>query len=115
VSQETPEELAQRTGLHVVELRKERDYLPVLKASPPTPSSDSLTSAPARSQEPLSNEMEDIELCYSRLYNGGRMEYQRPPKKPYFWRNPGYKQKLVIDHKMRGQKHAQIVRMANLW
>ena len=104
--QETHQQLADRVGLHVVELRREREYFPVLKASP---------SSGKVKEEQYSNEMEDIEMDYTRLYSGGRTEYRKPPKKPKFWKNPGYIRKLGELHKRRGQMHAQVLRKADLW
>ena len=91
-------------GLHLVEFRKEREYLPIVVASPSVVRQDKLT-----------NEEEDIEMDYDRLYYGGKHEYERPEKKPFFYHQPGAKRKRKYLNRRRGQDKAQLMRNAGLW
>ncbi len=105
--QETHQDLADRMGLHVVELRKERSNLPVVVASP--------TEGNIRTQ-PLVDEDNNLEMDFENLYYDGKIEYKKPKRKP-FWEHlqmRSWKKKSAIVHRRRDQEEAQIRRQAGL-
>ena len=104
--QETHQDLADRTGYHVVEMREERDNLPVVVASP--------TNGPVNTKK-IVDEHEDLDVDFERLYMGGRVEYVRPNPKPVFYKLKSWRYAKARDHKRRGQQDAQILRQAGLW
>lgn len=103
--QENHQELADRTGYHIVERRKERDYFPVVVASP--------SDGKVKDKE-VSNELEDIEMDYERLYYGGKTELKRPPKKPFYFKTDGFRNKFARVHKVRNQHHLNILKLSGL-
>jgi len=103
-NQETHAKLAERMGLHVVECRPERKFLPVAIASP----------AGATRTEILKDEEEDIEVAFDRLYYGGKTPYQKPPKKP-FWEDYKHHRRVKYRrNKTRNQGEQFLLRRAGL-
>jgi hypothetical protein len=104
LQQETHAELADRTGYHVVEFRKECDKLPMVVASPSP-------GVPLTEAE-LQDEEEDLLVDFDRLYYGGRCELVkiRPPPHLKSW-----PQTQAEKHFLRNQPQAQIMRRAGLW
>jgi hypothetical protein len=104
--QETHGELAQRTGYHVVEFRKECGSLPVVVGAP-APDSVAETE--------LKDEEEDLYCDFERLYYGGRCEYIRPKKKWVYEGSESWEKKNAQLHARRNQAHSQMMRQAGLW
>jgi len=102
--QEVHSELAERMGYHVVERRPEREFLPVVLASP---------SGPTKT-ETYKDEEEDLEVRFDRLYYGGRQQLEKPEKKPFFAEYDGYKKKLRIQRLRRNQKKFSNQKLAGL-
>jgi len=102
--QETHSDLADRTGYHVIEFRRECDKLPSVVASP------SPGVAPAETE--LQDEQEDLLVDFDRLYYGGRCELVkvRPPPHLKSW-----KRSQAEVHFLRNQPNVQIMRKAGLW
>ena len=105
-TQETHSQVADRLNMMVVELREERDNLPVVVASP----SDGIIS-----DKELTNEEEDVEMDFERLYYGGKTEYVRPDKGRFYEKYKSFKKKTERMHKKRGQMEAKLLRDCNLW
>lgn len=91
--------MANRTKLHVVEFRKDRDYVPIIQASPAD--GDMRTDV---------NEEEDLD--FERLYFNGKVLVKRPPKRSVFHRMRSWHHKKRIVHRRRNQSEAQIERLA---
>ncbi|ELU12582.1 hypothetical protein CAPTEDRAFT_156921 [Capitella teleta] len=104
-NQENHQDLANRTGYHIVERRKERDYFPTVVASP--------VDREVK-QERMTNEEEDIELDYERLYHGGRSEYKHPPRKQFYEKTVGWRRRYAREHKARNQRHLTLLKLSGL-
>ena len=102
--QETHEDLAERLGLHVVEMRKERGYFPVVVASP----SQGFTKGKKTIDEKI-----ELEIEFDRLYYGGKVEYIRE-KTERFAPLKSWRRKKVEVQKRRNQYDLHIQRLAGL-
>lgn len=96
--QETHQELADRLKLHVVEIRKEHDYLPVVVASP---SDGEVTKEPPPKEE----------LNFETLYFDGKMSLQKGKKRPFYAENEGHKRAERHRRMLRIQRKARHERM----
>ena len=103
--QETHQELADRTKMHVVELSKEREEVPYVVASP----GDGQVAT-----KELRDEDEDLEMDFQRLYYGGRVEYKRPPKAWPYEKSRSYRYYKARLHKRRNQAACLVRRRAGL-
>lgn len=102
-NQESHQECADRMGYHLVEMRKEKLYCPRVIASPST-----------LKTQPISDEVEDLEMDFDRLYYGGRCELQRTKRSGYDMSNKFHVRAFNKKHAARNQPQAAILRMAGL-
>ena len=65
-------------------------------------------------QKELVDEEEDLEVAFERLYNDGKVEYIRPPKRRIYEKTVGYQAKLKVVHANRNQKALSLLRHAGL-
>jgi len=96
--QETHQELADRMKLHVVELRKEYDNVPIVIASP----SDGNVRT-----EPLKKEDSNLEF----MYFDNRLPLPPRKKRPFYSRDPGHNKAQKEKRVFRNQKSARIQRI----
>ncbi|KAI0239227.1 28S ribosomal protein S5, mitochondrial [Lamellibrachia satsuma] len=106
IHQETHQDLADRMGLHVVETSELRADLPVVVASP----ADGIVR-----DEQLIDEAEDLEMDYDRLYFGGKVEYKKPKKLPFYHKLRSYRYRKAEDYMRRNQAGCKVLRDAGLW
>ena len=91
--------------MHVVELSKEREEVPIVVASP--------TSGIVAKKE-LRDEDDDLEMDFSRLYYNGKVELKRPPRQPFYHKERSYGYYKARIHKKRNQAKCLIRRKAGL-
>ena len=91
--------------LHVVEFRPERENLGVLVASP----NDAIVA-----EKELIDEEDDLEMDFQRLYYGGKVEYERPPKRRIYDKLRSYHRHKARVHRRRNQYDCQLKRDAGL-
>ncbi|XP_055935107.1 28S ribosomal protein S5, mitochondrial-like [Argiope bruennichi] len=93
--QKSPEQLANEKGLHVVEMRKNRDYYPVVVASPER----------CRTEEEIGpTELLDFNV---HLFNG-KVEAPREKYKPFYVNFPSYIKEMKDRESLRNQKAVRI-------
>jgi len=102
--QELHSDLAERMGYHVVERRPEREYLPVVLASP---------SGPTQT-ETYRDEEEDLEVRFDRLYYGGKQQLIKPPPRPLFWNHKSWAKKQARMRVLRNQPKVQQLKLAGV-
>ncbi|KAF8763992.1 putative 28S ribosomal protein S5 like protein [Argiope bruennichi] len=91
----SPEQLANEKGLHVVEMRKNRDYYPVVVASPER----------CRTEEEIGpTELLDFNV---HLFNG-KVEAPREKYKPFYVNFPSYIKEMKDRESLRNQKAVRI-------
>ncbi|RWS22886.1 28S ribosomal protein S5-like protein [Leptotrombidium deliense] len=97
IKQKTYQELADEKNLHLVEFREERDYFPVVVASP--------SSGYVRKREEiLPNEVMDFHM---HLYNG-LIKVQNAPKIPAWTRIDAYGKYLQFWHMYRSRQNVRV-------
>jgi len=97
LNQETHKELAERTGLHVVEMSPNRNYLPEIVASP--------INTPLKADEEITA-MERLSL--DDFYGEGRQPLYKPKPKPFYVNTPGHLHALWRKHPFRNHENVQI-------
>lgn len=99
--QETHQELANRTNMHVVEFSEERNNVPVVLASPED----------GKVQEKYYGSERDV-YDLDTLYTKGKLHWTRPQMRPVWerLRFTSYQRRMAKEFRRRGQHEAQKVR-----
>lgn len=92
LNQETHKQLAERKGLHVVEMSPNRNYLPEIIASP-------INTQLKKDEEVLPIER----LSLDDFYGEGRQPLYKGKKKPFYAELPGHKLAQWRKHPFRNQ------------
>ncbi|KAJ1351132.1 28S ribosomal protein S5, mitochondrial [Parelaphostrongylus tenuis] len=102
LNQETHQQLAERKGLHVVEMSPSRHFLPQIVASP--------VLTPLKGED----DIEDIDrLNLDDFYGEGRYPLRKPKPQPFYVNLPGHKEAEWRKHPFRNHEEVMIRLLAD--